>query len=65
MEVLEHSPPRGTENRDFWIQKMKSRYGIRIVIKVFVGHFESFQATFAVSEVPKRIFLECGALKVR
>ena len=58
MKGLENSPPRGIENRDFWVQKMKLRYGIRIVIKVFLGHFESFKATFAVSEVPKRIFLE-------
>ena len=64
LEDLEHSPPWRTENRDFWAQKFKSRYGFRIVTKVVLGHFESFKATFAVSKVPKRNILAWGALKV-
>ena len=57
VEDLGHSPPWQTENRDFSAQKMKSRYGFRIVTKVFLGHFESFKLTFGVSQVPKRMFL--------
>ena len=53
------SPSWRTENRDFSAQKMKSRYGFRIVTKVFLGHFESFKLTFGVSEVQKRMLLTC------
>ena len=65
VEVLEHSPPRRIENRDFWIQKVKSRYSFRIVTKVVLSHFESFKTTFAVFKVPKRIFLAWTDLKVQ
>ena len=53
--VLLDSSPRRTENRDFLSQKMKSRYGFRIVTKVFLDNFESFKPTFVYSTVPKRI----------
>ena len=51
------SPSWRTENRDFSTQTMKPSHGFRIVTKVFLGHFESFKVTFAVSKVPKRFFL--------
>ena len=49
------SPPWRTENCDFSAQKIKSRYGFKIVTKVFLGHFDSFKLTLAYSNVPKRI----------
>ena len=56
VEDLGHSPPRQTENRDFSVQKMKSRYVYRVVTKVFLGYFESFKLTFGVSQVAEFMF---------